>query len=90
MAQTSLLESFDPFATHPFTNNSCAPPALPPHAHTHAPGTNALCAPRPRRRVQTKSTKSEPVFVPFEQDRSVTPDLDDILIKKSARPVWKP
>lgn len=92
----SVLSSFDPLATHPFTNNSGllpkpAPPSQFPHAskaaHTsHGPiilTTTPLQAPQPKRASPAKSNSSapKPVFVPFRPERS-SPDLEDILLKK--------
>ena len=91
----SVLSSFDPLATHPFTNNSglLPKPAQPSQypqaskaAHTAGPiilTTAPMHAPQPKRASPPKAGSSapKPVFVPFRPERS-SPDLEDILLKK--------
>ncbi|KZP20777.1 hypothetical protein FIBSPDRAFT_861215 [Athelia psychrophila] len=86
------LSAFDPFATHPFTNNSglVSRPAKPaqyqahPSRAPHSAPTPAQAAPQPRRPPHAKPTgplPTQPIFVPFRQDNS-SPDLDAILKKR--------
>ncbi|KAI0747679.1 hypothetical protein C8Q80DRAFT_1219147 [Daedaleopsis nitida] len=94
----SVLSSFDPLATHPFTNNSglLPKPAAPsqfPHppsaskAHP-APGniiltTAPVHAPQPKRAYPAKTSSSGPKPVFVPfRPERSSPDLEDILLRK--------
>lgn len=95
----SALASFDPLATHPFTNNSGLMPKpvapskyphpVPSILPTHAAHAVPMHAPQPKRSPQTAQSgrgARGPIFVPFRPERS-SPDLDDILLKKKVADV---
>lgn len=87
----SNLSSFNPFATHSFTNNSGLAPQPPkpskyPHPipsppHLVAPQTlsQPMKSPQPQR-GGSRNAPTKPIFVPFRQDNS-SPELGDILSK---------
>ena len=93
----ATLKSFDPFATHPFTNsqglqkepphpqtysNRSAAPSSLPTQQTPAP----IHSPMPRQATQHQQQK--PIFTPFHKDRA-SPDLPvDALMKKSTSTQW--
>ncbi|KAL0953466.1 hypothetical protein HGRIS_004698 [Hohenbuehelia grisea] len=84
MTSSPLLNNFDPFATHPFTNNSGVMPEPPKPSHL----PNA--SPYPRAQPQSPNgqpTNGQPqkqaqkgVFTPFRPDNA--PDLHQVLKKK--------
>ncbi|KAK0483445.1 hypothetical protein IW261DRAFT_951604 [Armillaria novae-zelandiae] len=88
----SLLDSFDPFAVHPFTNSSVTLPQAPMPSQYYSQPTSSVAtapiqimAPSPKRPVvQTKASPSStrPVFTPFRMDTS-SPDL---VLKSKASP----
>ncbi|KAK0503073.1 hypothetical protein EDD18DRAFT_1136201 [Armillaria luteobubalina] len=88
----SLLDSFDPFAVHPFTSSSVTLPQAPmPSQYYSQPISSVatapiqIMAPSPKRSVvQTKASPSStrPVFTPFRMDTS-SPDL---VLKSKASP----
>ncbi|KAH9923930.1 uncharacterized protein BXZ73DRAFT_103664 [Epithele typhae] len=78
----SVLSSFDPLATHPFTNNSSAPSSSPPRPPDARPQPKrAAPAPSAKGYARHGQPAPKPIFVPFRPDRS-SPDLEDILLKK--------
>ncbi|KAG9223763.1 hypothetical protein CCMSSC00406_0004896 [Pleurotus cornucopiae] len=92
MTTSSLLNNFDPFATHPFTNTSGIMPEPPrPSQHTSSYPATAYQPSQPSRNLsQQQGTPrspngqaTQPIFVPFRQDTS-SPDLSQILKKKSS------
>ncbi|KAH9857638.1 hypothetical protein C2E23DRAFT_881223 [Lenzites betulinus] len=94
----SVLKSFDPLATHPFTNNSgllpkpVAPSQYPHHSPSKAaPANNAsqgpiiltTHAPQPKRAAPPKSSSSGPKPIFVPfRPERSSPDLEDILLKK--------
>ncbi|KAI0730115.1 hypothetical protein C8Q72DRAFT_746527, partial [Fomitopsis betulina] len=100
----TAFASFDPLATHPFTNNSgllpkpVAPSQFPRHIPTPlrdataAPlsNANAIHAPLPRKAPSPAKTTSSGPRPIFVPFRPErsSPDLDDILLKKKVSDVF--
>lgn len=84
LATSPPLETFNPFATHPFTNFSAPNTLKPPSSNsdTILPSTIDIKSPQPLRDAPTNPPTRSPIFVPFRQDKS-SPELSDLLKKKS-------
>ncbi|KAF8885005.1 hypothetical protein BD779DRAFT_1673881 [Infundibulicybe gibba] len=94
-SSSSLLEKFDPFAIHPFTNylgsNPKSQSSSKPIPTNNSPSSHSFVAPLNSPQPQSPSKKqtssltannSRPIFVPFRQENS-SPELDDLLKKKA-------
>ncbi|KAJ8455481.1 hypothetical protein ONZ45_g716 [Pleurotus djamor] len=91
MTASSLLTNFDPFATHPFTNNSgVLPEPHRPSPHTslypgtaYAPSSSQQSRSSTQGMSKSSNGQAKPIFVPFRQD-TASPDLTKVLKKKSS------
>lgn len=103
MTRSPLLDFFDPFAIHPFTNNSGLepppplpspyPPSISPIQSMNSLSSESLTHSSPKLQKQPVSPPSSPqanapIFVPFRVD-TPSPDLElDLILKKN--PKWSP
>lgn len=91
MTRSHLLDSFDPFATHPFTNNSglkplppspsLSPVLMPSDLPTSSSSAPNLHTSQPVPLPSSPQATTPPIFVPYRRDTS-SPEL--VLRKKPA------
>ncbi|KAJ3935230.1 MAG: hypothetical protein NXY57DRAFT_990776 [Lentinula lateritia] len=84
MSRPPVLDSFNPFAVHPFTNSACLAPHNKPHNPSETMSEANISPPQVifpiPQRVSTQNflsvqnSKPKPVFVPFRKE-TVSPEL---------------
>lgn len=91
MSNPAILKTFDPFATHPFTNVNAPAPAKDTSQPNSAPIINnrapvQLQTPQPKKPTNGNTSQNfKPIFVPFQHDRA-SPDLP--VMKKGSSSQW--
>jgi hypothetical protein len=115
MPTHATLESFNPFAAHPFTSYTSAPPPTNAHysnascnpgfvaalartpgstpmgspsSQPSAPASPVIAHPAPVRAQSKSKPPQKPIFEPFNPNGRSSPELRDILTKRSPNTSW--